>query len=86
VSIDEALETLEGPRAPRRFRELLAIVTLFFGAPRIHGSHHVFKMPWGGDPRINLQEDGSQAKPYQVHQVIRALKKLQETGGETNAR
>jgi hypothetical protein len=37
-------------------------------------------MPWAGDPRINLQEDGNQAKPYQVQQVIRALQKLKEQG------
>jgi hypothetical protein len=37
-------------------------------------------MPWAGDPRINLQEDGNQAKFYQVQQVIRALKKLKEQG------
>jgi len=44
------------------------------------GSHHIYKMPWAGDPRINLQEDGNQAKPYQVQQVVRALKKLKEQG------
>jgi hypothetical protein len=37
-------------------------------------------MPWAGDPRINLQEDGNQVKLYQVQQVIRALKKLKEQG------
>jgi hypothetical protein len=37
-------------------------------------------MPWAGDPRINLQEDGNHAKPYQVQQVIRALRKLKEQG------
>src|SRR6266576_1332110 len=86
VSLDEALEALEGSRANIRFRELLAISARFFGAPRIRGSHYIFKMPWAGDPRINLQEEGSQAKPYQVQQVIRALKRLKEKGGETNAR
>ena len=80
MSIDEALEALEGPGANRRFRELLKIATHFFGEPRIRGSYHIFKMPWAGDPRINLQEDGHQAKPYQVQQVIRALKKLQDVG------
>ena len=80
MSIAEALEALEGPWTSRRFRELLKIATHFFGEPRIRGSHHIFKMPWAGDPRINLQEDGNQAKPYQVQQVIRALKKLQDLG------
>jgi hypothetical protein len=80
VSIDEALEALEGSGTNIRFRDLLNIATRFFGEPRIRGSHHVFKMPWALDPRINLQKDGNQAKPYQIEQVIRALKKLKEQG------
>jgi hypothetical protein len=80
VSIDEAVAELEAAGAHLRFRPLLRLCAQFFGAPRIRGSHHIFKMPWAGDPRINLQEDGNQAKPYQVQQVIRALKKLKEQG------
>jgi len=80
MSLDEALAALEGSRANLRFRELLAICVQFFGEPRRRGSHHIFKMPWAGDPRINLQEDGGDAKPYQVQQVLRALKKLKEQG------
>jgi hypothetical protein len=26
----------------------------FFGEPRKSASHRVFRMPWPGDPRINL--------------------------------
>jgi hypothetical protein len=80
MSLNEALKALEGSKAHIRFRELLAICGQFFGEARIRGSHHIFKMPWPGDPRINLQEEGGYAKPYQVQQVIRALKKLQEQG------
>jgi hypothetical protein len=80
VSIDEALEGLARARTSLRFRALVALCTHFFGEPRIRGSHHIFKMPWADDPRINLQEDGNQAKFYQVQQVIRALKKLKEQG------
>ena len=48
-----------------------------FGEPRIQGSHHIYKTPWAGDPRINLQKDKSgDAKPYQVRQVIAAIDKL----------
>lgn len=78
MSLDEALQALEGSKAPMRFRELLALCGQFFGEARIRGSHHIFKMPWPGDPRINLQEDDGYAKPYQVQQVLRALKKLKE--------
>lgn len=81
MSLDEALEALEGSRANIRFRDLLAICTHFFGKPRRHGSHYVFKMPWPGDPRVNIQDKGGYAKSYQVPQVIRALKKLREQGG-----
>ena len=79
-TIDEALERLTRARANLRFRTLVALCTHFFGEPHIRGSHHIFTMPWAGDPRINLQADGNQAKPYQVHQVLRALQKLKEQG------
>ena len=78
MSIDEAIATLEAAGANLRFRRLLQLCAQFFGEPRIRGSHHIFTMPWAGDPRINLQEDGNQAKPYQVRQVLRALRKLKE--------
>jgi hypothetical protein len=81
VSLDEAIKTLERSRGKMRFRALLAICAGFFGEARIRGSHHIFTMPWPGDPRINLQAEGSEAKPYQVQQVLRALKKLQAGGG-----
>lgn len=35
---------------------------------RISGSHHVFRKT-GIEEKINLQRDGSHAKPYQVRQV-----------------
>ena len=60
-----------------RFARLVTVTTRFFGEPRIKGSHHIFKTPWLGDPRINLQRDGKDAKPYQVAQVIAALTRLQ---------
>ena len=57
----------------------LKIYRTFFKGPRIVGSHHIFKTPWPGDPRINIQKDGSKAKGYQVKQVHEALRKLKET-------
>jgi hypothetical protein len=33
----------------------------------------VFKMPWAGDPRINLQNKNGKAKPYQVKQALAAI-------------
>lgn len=62
-----------------RFSQILKICEQFFGNYRVSGSHHIFKTPWQGDPRINLQKGkGNKAKPYQVQQVLNALRKLNE--------
>ena len=60
-----------------RFDDLLALCRDCFGEPRIRGSHYIFKTPWAGDPRINIQRDGKLAKAYQVRQVQRAIEKLE---------
>ncbi|MCL2781147.1 MAG: toxin HicA [Actinomycetia bacterium] len=51
-----------------------------FGQPRQSGtSHAVFRTPWPGDPRVNIQKaEGGKAKPYQVAQVLKAIKKHEE--------
>jgi len=64
------------------FTDLVAICRLYFGKPRIRGSHHIFKTPWKGDPRINLQKEGKMAKPYQVKDVKKAIEKLKELSDE----
>ena len=39
-----------------RFTDLLYTCQHYFGEPRLQGtSHYVFKMPWPGDPRVNIQ-------------------------------
>ena len=73
--VDEDIKKLSNPKAVR-FRDLLAICERRFGQPRIRGSHHIFKMPWPGDPRINLQATGKFGKPYQVRDVVKALVRL----------
>jgi hypothetical protein len=61
-----------------RFTDAMKLAEHFFGAPRKSGSHRVFRMPWPGDPRINLQEgQGGKAKAYQVRQLILAIDKLE---------
>ena len=74
--LSEDIKRLSNPKGVR-FRELLAICDRHFGQPRITGSHHIFKMPWRGDPRINLQTAGKMAKPYQVRDVVKALARLE---------
>jgi hypothetical protein len=65
-----------------KFKELLKLCIKHFGTPRICGSHYIFKTPWQGDPRINIQKDGNMAKPYQVRQVMAAIYKLIKEEGK----
>ncbi len=46
---------------------------------RRRGSHHLFSRP-GVAERINLQREGSHAKPYQVRQVRRILLRYELAG------
>ncbi len=80
MSIPDALKKLEGHEKNIRFKDLLRICDEFFGEGRINGSHHYFKTPWAGNPRINIQSDKGKAAVYQVKQVITALKTLQSMG------
>lgn len=69
-------------KAPQnvRFSDLSKVCSYYFGEPRNKGtSHHVYKTPWPGDPRVNIQKgkDGK-AKAYQVRQVLAAINKLKE--------
>lgn len=61
-----------------QFNDLRRICEHYFGKPRQSGtSHCVFKTPWPGDPRVNIQNDKGKAKPYQVRQVLLAIEKLE---------
>jgi hypothetical protein len=61
-----------------RFADLRKVCESFFGEPRQNStSHLIFKMPWPGDPRVNIQDAGGKAKPYQVRQVLQAIDKLE---------
>ena len=61
------------------FSDLVAVCEHYFGSPRQRGgSHLVFRTPWPGDPRVNIQDRDGAAVPYQVRQVLTAIEKLQE--------
>ena len=34
-----------------------------------------FRIPWPGDPRVNIQNDKGKAKAYQVRQLVKAIDK-----------
>ena len=51
-----------------RFNDLRMFLLRLGFVERVRGSHHIFRKE-GVRERINLQRDGSHAKPYQVRQV-----------------
>jgi hypothetical protein len=70
-------------RNPRgiRFRDLCKVCDFYFGEARQTGSsHRIHKMPWQGDPRVNIQNAGGMAKAYQVRQVLKAIDRLETYG------
>lgn len=78
ASIEKILADMRGEPANVRFADLRKVCEHYFGPPRQSGtSHLVFRMPWAGDPRINIQDAKGKAKPYQVRQVLLAIEKLE---------
>jgi hypothetical protein len=65
-----------------RFNDLQKICGHYFGESRQSGSSHcIYKTPWQGDPRINIQNKKGKAKPYQVKQVLLAIEKIEVNHG-----
>ena len=64
-----------------RFDELRRLLMKLGFTERIRGSHHIFRKG-GVRERINLQRDGSHAKPYQVRQVRKVILKRRLEEGD----
>ncbi|MBD1214347.1 MAG: toxin HicA [Dolichospermum sp.] len=77
TQIKKILAELKNNPQNVNFIDLVKVCNHYFGEPRQQGtSHCLYKMPWGGDPRVNIQNDKGKAKPYQVRQVLDAIEKL----------
>lgn len=78
-SIPKILEKMRVAPQNVRYTELAKVCENYFGEPRQQGtSHAVYKTPWQGAPRVNIQcsKDGK-AKAYQVKQVLLAIERLE---------
>ena len=82
ASVDRILAKMRTSPESVAFRDLVKVCTEQFGAPRHSGSSHmVFRTPWPGDPRVNIQKaKGGMAKAYQVRQVLKAIDRMKEDG------
>jgi len=72
---------LQMKRNPKgvRYNDLCKVCDYYFGMTRqASSSHRIYKTPWQGDPRINIQNNKGKAKAYQVKQVLMAIQKLED--------
>ncbi len=61
-----------------RFRDIQKVCDFYFGEARQKSSsHRIYKTPWSGDPRVNIQNDKGMAKVYQVRQILKAIDRLE---------
>lgn len=85
ADIEDILSQMKRNPKGIRFNDLAKVCEHFFGKPRQSGSSHkVFKTPWPGDPRVNIQNAKGKAKPYQVRQVLLAIDRLEVRNDENS--
>ncbi|MEI8402111.1 MAG: toxin HicA [Alcaligenaceae bacterium] len=76
-TVEKILEQMRTEPANVRFSELQRVCESYFGKPRQNGSSHaIYKTPWPGNPRVNIQNNKGKAKAYQVRQVLLAIERL----------
>jgi hypothetical protein len=81
-SIERLIKRMRGNPKDINFSDLCRVCEYYFGKPRHNSSSHcIYKTPWQGDPRMNIQNDKGKAKVYQVRQVLKAIDKL---GGQND--
>lgn len=69
-------EMQENPKGVK-YSKLCKVCDKYFGEARQSGSsHRIYRTPWQGDPRVNIQNSKGMAKVYQVKQVLNALQRL----------
>lgn len=79
ATTDKILRQMRESPKNVRFDDLAKVCEKYFGPARQNGtSHRVYKTPWVGDPRVNIQKgDGGKAKYYQVQQILAAIERLE---------
>ncbi len=81
-NINQKLKELRNNPKDVKFADLCKICEFYFGKPRQTGtSHRIYKTPWQGDPRVNIQNSKGKAKSYQVKQILKAIERLEVEHG-----
>jgi hypothetical protein len=77
--VDDILAQMHASPNSIRFCDLCRVCDHFFGQARQGGtSHRIYKTPWQGDPRVNIQNSKGMAKAYQVRQILKAITRLND--------
>ena len=80
--VEEILAQMRRNPKGVRFKDLCKVCDQYFGEARQSGSsHRVYRTPWQGNPRVNIQNAKGKAKPYQVRQVLQAIQRLEADHG-----
>ncbi len=76
--ITTSLDSLRKNPKNVKFEDLCKVCDYYFGKARqLKSSHRIYKTPWQGDPRVNIQNHKGKAKVYQVKQVLNAIERLE---------
>jgi hypothetical protein len=77
AGMEEIVERMQRSPQGIRFADLCRVCDRYFGESRQSGSsHRIYRTPWEGDPRVNIQNSKGFAKAYQVRQVLKAIERL----------
>jgi len=77
-TLSDIIESMRNNPAGVRFADLCKACDYYFGQARqSSGSRRVYKTPWIGDPRVNIQNDKGRSKAYQVKQVLKAIDRME---------
>jgi hypothetical protein len=84
TQVEDLIEKMRHNPKGIRFQELCKVCDSTFGEARQKSSsHRIYKMPWPGDPRVNIQNDKGMAKAFQVRQVLKAIERLEAQSNVT---
>ena len=87
AGIDDIVELMRRNPKGVRFADACRVCEHYFGTSRQRGtSHRIYKTPWVGDPRVNIQDDKGKAngQPQLTPAFARYLAAVEKLlGGKT---
>jgi hypothetical protein len=84
TQVEDLIEKMRQNPKGIRFQELCKVCDSIFGEARQKSSsHRIYKLPWQGDPRVNIQNDKGMVKAFQVREVLKAVERLEAQSNVT---